>query len=327
MPTVEMGQFEVNFRGDEANQLFLEPVYFDDEITSQFRVMPNVVTKKKMAFAQALENVVRKYAGCGFNPIGEVKVYDRSIEVEKAKVDLEICWDEFEDTVFEELFKAGVRLPDLTGTLIQDIITRRTIEAIRLDTVRLAYFGNTASNDPNYDLLDGLWTVLYPQLVADDLIPRTQTGTGAALSAGDGFDILRAVYDQAPLQLKGLPMNQKVINVTGSVYTQYREDVEDGGGGDYGLLRLIDGVEQLTFRGIPVVPQWRWDEILANLNIANAHYVEYTTPMNKVLATDVTNPATELTTWYDEKDEKVYTKSRFKMGVNYIHHSLISVGY
>lgn len=322
-----MGQFSVNFVGDEANELFLEPVYLDDEITSQFRVMPNVVTKKKMAFAQALENVVRKYAGCGFNPIGEVKIYDRSIEVEKARVDLEMCWDEFEDTVFEELLKAGVRLPDLTGTLIQQILTRRAIEAIRLDTVRLAYFGNTTSADPNYDLLDGLWTVHYPKLVADDLIPRTQTGTGAPLGAGDGFDILRAVYDQAPLQLKGLPMAQKVINVTGSVYTQYREDVEDGGGGDFGLLRLIDGVEQLTFRGIPVVPQWRWDEILANLNIANAHYVEYTTPMNKVLATDVTNPATELTTWYDEKDEKVYTKSRFKMGVNYIHHSLISVGY
>ena len=50
-----MGQFSVNFKGDEANELFLKPVYFDDEITSQFRVMLNVVTKKKMAFAQALE--------------------------------------------------------------------------------------------------------------------------------------------------------------------------------------------------------------------------------------------------------------------------------
>jgi hypothetical protein len=327
MPITEYGQFQVNFVGDEANELFLEPVFFDDEITNQFRVMPNVVTKKKMGFVQALENVVRKYSGCGFAPLGEVKAYDRSVEVEKARVDLEICWDEFEDTVYEELLKRGVRLPDITGTLIQEIITLRVQQAIRLDTQRLAYFGNTASNDPNYDLLDGLWSVHYPALVALALVPRTNTGSGAALSSGDGFDILRAVYDQAPLQLKGLPMNQKVINVTGSVYTQFREDVEDGGGGDYGLLRLIDGVEQLTFRGIPVIPQWRWDEILANLNVAQAHYVEYTTPMNKVIATDVANPATELSTWYDEKDEKVYTKSRFKMGVNYIHHSLISVGY
>ena len=322
-----MGQFQVNFVGDEANELFLEPVFFDDDISNQWRVMPNVVTKKKMGFVQPLENVVRKYAGCGFNPLGEVKVYDRSIEVEKAKVDLEICWDEFQDTVFEELLQRGVRLPDVTGTLIQEIITQRTIQAIRQDIVRLGYFGNTASNNPNYDLVDGLWSVFYPTLVADDLIPRTATGTGTDIGAGDGIEILRAVYDQAPLQLKALPTNQKVINVSGSVYSAFREDIEEAGGGDYGLLQLINGVETLTFRGIPVVAQWRWDEILTNLGVTKPHYVEYTTPLNKVLATDVTNPATELTTWYDEKDEKVYTKSRFKMGVNYIHHSLISVGY
>jgi hypothetical protein len=122
-------------------------------------------------------------------------------------------------------------------------------------------------------------------------------------------------------------MNQKVINETGSVYMALMEDYEEGGGGDMGLMRLVDGVEQLTFRGIPVIPQWRWDETLTNLSVTLPHYVEYTTPLNKVIATDVTNPATELTTWYDEKDEKVYTKSRFKLGVNYIHHSLISVGY
>jgi hypothetical protein len=323
----EYGQFQVNFVGDEANELFLEPVFFDDDITSQWRVMPNVVHKKKMAFVQSLENIVRKYAGCGFNPLGEVQVYDRTIEVERAKVDLEMCWDEFADTVFEELLRRGVRLPDITGTLIQQIITLRVQQAIKLDLARLGYFGNTASANPNFDLVDGLWSVHYPKLVADQLIPRTDTGSGAALTAGEGIDILRAVYDQAPLQLKGLPTAQKVINVTGSIYTQYREDIEEGGGGDFGLLQMINGTETLTFRGIRVIPQWRWDEILTALGITIPHYIEYTTPLNKVLATDVTNPATELTTWYDEKDEKVYTKSRFKMGVDYIHHSLISVGY
>jgi len=93
------------------------------------------------------------------------------------------------------------------------------------------------------------------------LTPRTNTGSGSDLSSGDGFAILRAVYDQAPLQLKGLPANQKVFNVTQSVYSQFREDIENGGGGDYGLLQLINGVEQFTFRGVPVVPQFRWDDI------------------------------------------------------------------
>jgi hypothetical protein len=327
MPITEVSQLDVSFRGTEANNIFLEPVFFDDDLRGQFRILGNVANKKKMVFVQQLENIVRKYSGCGFNPVGSVSIYDRTIDVEKMKVDLEMCWDEFEDTVFEELLKTGTRLPDVSGTLIENILLTRTQQAIRQDVQRLSYFGQQSSNNPNYDALDGLWTVYYPELVTNALVPRTNTGSGSDLASGDGFAILRAIYDQAPLQLKGLPAAQKVFNVTGSVYTQLREDIEEGGGGDYGLLQLINGVEQFTFRGVPVVAQWRWDEILTNLGTTKPHYVEYTTPQNKVLATDVLSPETALELWYDQKDEKVYIKARFKMGVNYIHHSLISLGY
>jgi hypothetical protein len=78
---------------------------------------------------------------------------------------------------------------------------------------------------------------------------------------------------------------------------------------------------------VTVIPQFRWDDIATSLGTTKPHYVEYTTPQNKVLATDVLSPETALELWYDQKDEKVYIKARFKMGVNYIHHSLISVGY
>lgn len=327
MPITEFSQLDVTFRGTEANNIFLEPVFFDDDLRSQFRILGNVANKKKMVFVQQLENIVRKYSGCGFTPTGSVSIYDRTIDVEKMKVDLEMCWDEFEDTVFEELLKTGTRLPDVSGTLIENILLTRTQQAIRQDVSRLSYFGDQSSTNPNFDSLDGFWTVYYPELVAKDLIPRTDTGSGTSLSTGDGFEILRAVYDQAALQLKALPNNQKVFNVTGSVYTQLREDIENGGGGDYGLLQLINGNEVFTFRGIPVIAQYRWDEILTGLGVTKPHYVEYTAPQNKVLATDVLSPETALELWYDQKDEKVYVKARFKMGVNYIHHSLISVGY
>jgi hypothetical protein len=327
MASVEISQLDVSFRGTEANNIFLEPVFFDDDLRGQFRVLGNVANKKKMVFVQQLENIVRKYSGCGFNPVGSVDIYQRTIDVEKMKVDLEMCWDEFEDTVFEELLKTGTRLPDISGTLIETILLTRVQQAIRNDITRLSYFGDQSSNNPNFDSLDGFWTVYYPQLVADDLVPRANTGSGTNLAAGDGFAILRDVYDQAPLQLKGLPANQKVFNVTQSVYSQLREDIENGGGGDYGLLQLINGVEQFTFRGVTVIPQFRWDDIATSLGTNKPHYVEYTTPQNKVLATDVLSPETSLELWYDQKDEKVYIKARFKMGVNYIHPSLISLGY
>jgi hypothetical protein len=327
MATTELGQFAVSYRGDLANEILLEPVFFDSELRSSFQVMPNVTNRRKMQFVEKLENVVRKYTGCGFTPIGNMSVYDREIEVQRMKIDMKICWDEFKDTVFEELLNQGTRLPDLTGTQIEAILIGRIQQALRLDLERLAFFGNTKSNDPNYDSVDGLWTVYYPELVAEALSPRTNTGSGSDLSAGDGIDILRAVYDQAPNELKALPANQKVFNVTHSVYNQYLVDIEEGGGADYGLLTLINGVQTLQFRGIPVMPFHRWDGILTALGTTKPHYVEYTTPRNRVLATDITDPGTDLSIWYDQKDEEVYMKGRWKMGVNYVHHSLVSLGY
>lgn len=327
MATTELGQFAVSYRGDLANEILLEPVFFDSELRSSFRIMPNVTNRRKMQFVEKLENVVRKYTGCGFTPIGNMSVYDREIEVQRMKIDMKICWDEFKDTVFEELLNQGTRLPDLTGTQIEAILIGRIQQALRLDLERLAFFGNTASNDPNYDSVDGLWTVYYPELVAEALSPRTNTGSGSDLAAGDGIEILRAVYDQAPNELKALPANQKVFNVTHSVYNQYLVDIEEGGGADYGLLTMINGVQTLQFRGIPVMPYHRWDGILTALGTTKPHYVEYTTPLNRVLATDITDPGTDLSIWYDQKDEEVYMKGRWKMGVNYVHHSLVSLGY
>lgn len=327
MATTELGQFAVSYRGDLANEILLEPVFFDSELRSSFRVMPNVTNRRKMQFVEKLENVVRKYTGCGFTPIGNMSVYDREIEVQRMKIDMKICWDEFKDTVFEELLNQGTRLPDLTGTQIEAILIGRIQQALRLDLERLAFFGNTASNDPNYDSVNGLWTVYYPELVAEALSPRTNTGSGSDLAAGDGIEILRAVYDQAPNELKALPANQKVFNVTHSVYNQYLVDIEEGGGADYGLLTMINGVQTLQFRGITVMPYHRWDGILTALGTTKPHYVEYTTPLNRVLATDITDPGTDLSIWYDQKDEEVYMKGRWKMGVNYVHHSLVSLGY
>lgn len=335
MPTTSLGDFEVNFTGESANRIFLDPVFMDDDMLGQYRLMTNVVSKRRMGFVEKLEKIVRKYSGCGFTPVGNLRVYDRTVEVEKMKIDLEMCMDEFQDTVFEETLRTGTRISDLTGTLMANILIQRVQEGLKLDIDRIYHFGNTASADPNYEQMDGLWTVHYPALVADNLIPRKDTGSGSLLTAGNGITVIRDVVDNAPNELKGLPRSMKVINVTGYVYQRYIQDLEDGSNttyaGDAGFTTLVNGVEVATFRGIPVVPRWRWDDILENdLSVTIPNYVEYTTPMNKVLATDTGLTgitATEIESWYDRKDEKVYVKGRWKMGGNYVHPKLISVGY
>lgn len=328
MAFVETGQFDVNFVGTEASTMFLEPVFFDEDNLNEFRIMGNVPNKKKMGFVQSLEKIVRRYSGCGFNPVGSLDIYDREIEVFKQKAEVELCWDEFEDTVFEELFRPGVDISNLQGTQLEQWLLLRVRQAIRLDNQRLAYFGNRSSVNPAYDTVDGFWTVYYPELVSDDLIPRADTGSGADISAGEAIDMLKAVTEQADNRLKAMPNNMKRINVSGRVWEAYRSDLEDLGGGDAGRSMLINGQEVLVFRGIPVMPMWRWDQILeTDLGVTKPNYIEYAATGNKVMATDVQDPAAQIRAWFEDKEEKLYVKARWKMGVDYVHNSLISVGY
>ena len=326
---VDMRSISVDLRGSEASEIFLEPVYTDPSIMTQFRIMPTVVSKKKMIFVEDLEKIVRRYAGCGFKPVGNFNMYERYVSVEKAEANIAQCWDEFKDSVLEELMNRGVRFPELNDTILGDIIRTRMIEAVRRDINRLMYFGNEASLLPEYSVIDGLWKQ-YEQLVAIDVIPRTDTGSGTAIPANGGIAILKDVYDQADVRLKRLPNNQKYINVSGDVWEAYRNDLENNGGGDDGRMMLIDGAERLFFRGIEVNGLWDWniyrDEVT---HTTQNHLVEYSTRLNKVFATDIAsgNPEAQFKIWFNDEDEKMKAKTIFKFGTSFVHPSLISVGY
>lgn len=325
---VDIRQIDVQFQGEEARQIFIEPIYMDDDIRQNFRVIPNVVSKKKLAFAQELEKVVRKYTGCGFAPVNGFKVYDRWIEVDRCKADVVMCWEEFKDTVYEELLKTGTSIADLTGTTLMQLAETMIQNAVKKDNQRLAFFGNRADADPAYDSTDGFWTVILKAFVDADQCPYFNTSSGTPLSAGDGIEILRTIYDNQDIRLKGLPKAMKKFFVTGSVYEQYRDDIENGGGGDAGIRMLQDGTEMLVFRGIEVKPMWTWSEIMsADFASDNSHLCLLTTPQNLAMATDVNDPEAQFRIWYDDEDEQVKIKARWKMGFQVVHPSLLSVGY
>ncbi len=328
MPQVDIRQIDVTFRGEEASTMFIEPIYMDDDLRSQFRIIPNVVSKKKLAFAQELEKIVRSYSGCGFAPVNGLRVYDRWIEVDRAKADVVMCWEEFRDTIYEELLKTGTSIGDLTGTQLFQIAETLVRNAVKKDNLRLAFFGNKADTDPAYDCVDGFWTVIVPAFVTANQCPYFNSGSGAALSAGDGIEHLRTVYDNQDIRLAALPEMMKKFWVSGTVYRQYLVDLEDGGGADGGWQMLQNGTKALMFRGIEVKPQWSWNEIMSSEFASDdSHLIMLTAPQNLAMATDVNDPESQFRIWYDEEDEQVKIKARWKHGFQVVHPSLLSVAY
>ena len=314
-----MDEINILLEGQNAITLFLTPIAMHEDITKTFRVMPRVKTKTRMYFAGALEGIIQKNTGCGWNAQGQLDITDREIDPVRLKINLELCSDVFWDSIFENLLGLGLDI-EKNPPLIIALIMRRVIEAIAKDIYVLGYFGDKTSATAFLAQLDGIWALIGDEIAATTITPE-DASSGAALSSGEAYTILKNVVNNAPLELKQLPKEMKVLKVTSSIYENLQEYYEALGVTQSYTL-LVDGVARLTFRGMLLEEHPIWDQYLA----ANQHRVLYTVNENLVMATDVTDPESELKMWEDTmKEEKFYVKGKFKMAFNYVHRKFMHV--
>lgn len=319
---------QVSFTKSETFDLFFEPIWKDIQAQENFRVMPNVVSKKKMGFVQKLEKIIQKRVGCGFTPKGKVGVYTREIEVDSFKVNIAQCFDEFKDTMFEDQLRKGNMQYDINGTTIMNILIAKVRDAMDLDYNRLFWFGDKSSNDVTYNIVNGLWSVYIEELVNNNQTPYINSGSGAPLAPGDAIDLLEKMYDAQARPLKGLAVNRKRFYVSQSVWDGYRKDLQNLGGGDAGRMQTIDGVTMLKYEGIQLVPMLLWDEYMENdLGQPDSHLVLLSSPDNLVFATDLLSDLNTIEVFFDKLEEQTYLKVNGKFGANYVHPQLMVAAY
>lgn len=329
MATFEAGQFNIDLVGTQAQEQLFKPVFFDAEIEDIFETMVLVNNKQQIGYVGAMEDIMQLSNGCGWTPKGSLNLFERCIEVDQIKVNLELCYDEFAGTVYKQKLKAGSQIDNLEGTIFLNILMTRMQQALRKQMLKVAFFGNKASADDAVNITDGMWSVYIPQLVAGNLVPYINSGSGTPLTAGDGIDLLTAVWENASNVLSAVPEAQKVLLVSANVYRQYLQDLQNNGVSSAAHLTLLtNGAQQLTFNGIEVKPMYEW-QTYANdyLGIADANFVLYTERTNFVLGTDIANPINQAYSWFDMEEEKLKVKSKFFLGFNYKHSDLITVAY
>lgn len=319
-------EFNVELKGKNLQTLFLVPTFTDEDIKKIFRVMYNVESRKNVGFVNDLEKIVRKYTGCGFDPTGRLGIYQREIETFRAKADVEWCWDEFQDTIFEELLAKGNNVTNVLPGPLSEILVEKVTKAIIRDNNRLFFFGDRQSGNEEYDIVDGLFTVHIPKLVAEGKLTNIAL-PNAEWQAGEALEAIRLVIDKAPLVLKSLPNAMKRVFVDGLTYDAIINDLENTPNTEFGINAVINGIPSLTIKGVKVVAQYEWNVISgADFGQPNAHYILYTVPENLVIATDTRDNNALLRMYYNEDKEVIRWKARYKFGANYVHHSLMSVG-
>ena len=326
MANVATDSIGAAYSGAQFNELFLEPIFRDSDLM-QFRVIPNVKYKMNLYTADALSCIVQEYTTCGGAESGTFAVNDKVITAGRMRVAVSQCQDEFFGTYLEESFRNGINVFNLEGTALMDTILQNVRNGISRDVVRLAWFGDTAEAGGSaacYNSTDGWWKLLEADAVVNG--NKVTIPASGAFVATDGLTALRAMWAAAPSALQGVGNNEKAFYVSRLIYDDYLTSLENQGNAE-GQRQLVDGTIRTYFRGVEVIPMYDWDVATTQRAIATDVRAVYVAKQNLAVGTDTNDPEGEMKMFYDDLTEKVYVRAYFKLGVQFLHDSLVQIGY
>lgn len=337
--------FDYTYNGQLVPEVLKKPSIMTPAISSMFMVRTGFRYKQQIALVNPISKIVKAYSSCGRTFTDGVDITNTTLELSQLEVNMQWCKDDFEDTIgniLSELWmNDGVEEFNPEGTEIETVINELIEDGIRRDNFRLVSFGDTNDADADWNQIDGLWTRL---LAADGSgasycvqAPVTDLGTGS-LSSGQALSALKDIYENSRIILKQLPPNMKYIAVTGSVFENLLASYEANVNGTEKQFTYLlrgpedtNGMPTLTYRGIQVMPVYAWDSDLEDttnpLYGNQKHLILYTTRNNHAVGMHIPEEKPALNAWYERKDRKYYVEGFQRLGYNYIHCDLQTIGY
>ena len=238
MANVGQTNFSHTYNGAELiTEIFYQPEENNPSVEELYRVM-DVRDKKNIYLPQELRKIFRVDTnGCGFTAAGGTfNINDKTISTEKIKANLELCVEEFIDTIWSEVLKRGVDINDLAATDIDEMVRTQITKATRSDIHRLVWFADADDADADWTQFDG-WISLFLDASADigascfiDM-DSTAFESSDALAAGGALGLLRQMYENATASLRSASNKRFYVTYTvlNNVMTSY-EDTQSSSG-------------------------------------------------------------------------------------------------
>lgn len=299
---------------------------------NEFTVMDDVSSKRKIVEILGNSNILkRRDASCNlvFSPVGKASI--RQIDVDKIYGATQHCENEFYQGCLEDFQNKDPKFRDY----IMDFF----LKAIKVDLNTNAYFGDiTRANDTadvwNWNTFDGVFKH-YAQFISDGTIAAGQTSAfnDGAITPQDAYDYLHWAWSNQDIFLKAMGDNMKAFYVSQSILDAY-EDFLILTGGANNIQYYQNGIPNLKFKRIQLLPEPTWDPIMNVLNGGTqAHAVILTIRGNFVFATDKSyGEATPqgvqaLRVWFDDNNLtwKYANFMKAGTGIAYPEHSVIGL--
>lgn len=331
------------------SELAYEKIIQDPLFSRIHTIYPGIVAKTQMGFTGEGGLVGVKNQGCDPTP-QDWGIATRTVEFNPVAWEILIreCWTNLESSAIAYSLKTGIDRPDFTNTDYAALLQEVLIRAMLKFQYRLTWFNSVdAANvadggevtdgvDVKYfNILDGLFHQMDQWVAthADQHISIAEN-TGASyanqkITPDAALDYLQSVYDQAGPVLTS--QSDKMLLVTGGIFNAYRRSLQNVGALETTYKNQVDGMETLTFNGIPVIPMYVWDELLkayfnTGTKIVQPNRILLTTPEVLGVAMDAAGAFDVANMWYEKSTREVNMEAMGMQDVQLMHPELFVYG-
>lgn len=175
--------------------------------------------------------------------------------------------------------------------------------------------------------------------LAGSMASTTANTAPTDLSADDALNQFKTMYVGSDPVLKALKKTEKVFLVDGDTYENYLSTLEGWKtstplfSSENGRTQMIDGIEFLTYRGIPII-NLDWENDLeadfahaTGERPARPYRIIYTAINNLVLGIDAMSDFSKFEFWYNKDEQENRYRMQTKMGAGYVFNNIVSLSY
>jgi len=313
LPTVE--QYDVN-------RAIIEPIFMGQDYMQYMEILPNIKGTTVIDKFTQLGKITKAFTNGAFvaENVGD-KGATITITPSRVEAEIEFRANELFNKMKGQLMRGQHDFDNIDGTVVKNILLDLIGQGVKYDFNRQVWLGDVDSANADYGIYSGIFQAATDGGATQlNAIAEMTQDEDAVLKGGNGVKILQGLYDAASPEL--LEAGNHVFFVSGDIADDYMAStLEASGYAAAGYGALVNGVPQLTYRGIPLVVRRDWDVHIsadfANINGASAANETYramlTTKDAFVVGTDFDQNSVEQ--WYSNDNKSYRFRVSYMVGV------------
>lgn len=334
------------YPGILSTELIQKPKINTPAITELFSVRQGIRAGEHLNLVQPLTRALSKgTSACEPTYTQAGSITDKFITTGLFEINMSWCKKEFQGLLSNynvlgdsNLVGNGLSGYELGGRL-RSVILDEITEQGRQDVWKVALFGDDslgAGSTNMFSTIDGLWTHYLDNFANYCIKPVTNAlpnQHNSVLSANQARDTFRLMWEGAPILLKQMYGNSSLkLFVTGSMWENYLNSLEDNCCVEGSWRLLQDGTKTLYYRGIELVPLWIADATLST-DTDNPFYDELrhfailTIPQNNIFGVEAMSDLNNLELCYDCRTKTTYIQGEMRFGTQFLQCDFTVIAY